>query len=239
MTPEQQAALRSQLQQTLGNERFVKFVDDSNVGRLRWWEEKAWESFVATYPAQNCSPGALALALRICSLHGTPLLQDEVPLIHGCADWTEPYGVARRSTFPYANSGPAYTQGTLTNDATKSIWYCSACRATEETWLKRNGRTIIPLDWLMYRVDTGQMVGAGLRIHTELGFVGDAQPEVHRPPSEHWLEKQRKFLSKVQVGDEIWAFKSPPETWASFCGRAGFTIVRAGICIATLPIVRN
>ena len=39
---------------------------------------------------------------------------------------------------------------------------------------------------------------------------------------EKWLE----FKDKMQDGDELWYYRTPPETWAAFCGREGYVLVR-------------
>lgn len=41
---------------------------------------------------------------------------------------------------------------------------------------------------------------------------------------EHW----QRFLNKFKDGDELWTFETPPYTWASMCGRAGYVILRDG-----------
>ena len=40
------------------------------------------------------------------------------------------------------------------------------------------------------------------------------------------LAKVNKFLLERQVGDELWEFSSPPESWRQMAGRGGYAIVR-------------
>lgn len=51
------------------------------------------------------------------------------------------------------------------------------------------------------------------------------------------FKRFNEFVAKVQPGDEIWTFKSPPESWRALAGRAGFAIVRGGQVVADLVTV--
>jgi len=37
-----------------------------------------------------------------------------------------------------------------------------------------------------------------------------------------------KFKAVIRIGDELWEFESPAESWEKLAGRAGFCIVREG-----------
>jgi hypothetical protein len=41
---------------------------------------------------------------------------------------------------------------------------------------------------------------------------------------ETWLA----LLERLEDGDELWAFCSPPATWEHLCGRAGYVVLRDG-----------
>ena len=50
---------------------------------------------------------------------------------------------------------------------------------------------------------------------------------------EEWLE----FKDSFRDGDEIWYFRSPPETWTEFfprCGIAGYALVRDDHVVAEI-----
>jgi hypothetical protein len=47
------------------------------------------------------------------------------------------------------------------------------------------------------------------------------------------------FLLRLQDGDEIRAFSSPPETWRLMMGRAGIAIVRNGRAVTSLMTMMN
>jgi hypothetical protein len=38
----------------------------------------------------------------------------------------------------------------------------------------------------------------------------------------------REFLSCMELGDELWGYSSPPETWAALMGSAGIALVTEG-----------
>ena len=50
-----------------------------------------------------------------------------------------------------------------------------------------------------------------------------------------WIE----FKSMVEDRDEIWRFRSPPETWMSLAGRQGFALVRSDKIVACLVTIMN
>ncbi len=41
-------------------------------------------------------------------------------------------------------------------------------------------------------------------------------------------DRWRALLSKLQEGDELWEFRSPPDSWANMAGRAGIALIRDG-----------
>ena len=46
-----------------------------------------------------------------------------------------------------------------------------------------------------------------------------------------------RMVRNRQVGDKIFFYKSPPETWAALLGRSGFAIIRDGkpvVCVDTV-----
>ena len=47
------------------------------------------------------------------------------------------------------------------------------------------------------------------------------------------------FKKKIQDGDEIWKFSSPPETWEHLRGRAGICIVRDNKIVAHIVTLMN
>ena len=52
-------------------------------------------------------------------------------------------------------------------------------------------------------------------------------------------EKWDEFIASMQKGDEVWLYRSPPETWRAMAGNEGVAIVRAGELIKTLILRMN
>lgn len=66
-------------------------------------------------------------------------------------------------------------------------------------------------DWLVRRIPSSEITGvfaecAAARDERAVGFAA--------------------HLERLEPGDEVWAFRSPPETWAHLRGRAGFCVLR-------------
>ena len=55
------------------------------------------------------------------------------------------------------------------------------------------------------------------------------------------LEAQdwNKLKAVMKVGDELWLFSTPKETWKNLCGRAGACIVRDGKIVRSEVSVLN
>ena len=105
-------ALRQALAAFLGDERFRQFVKEGiRRGRLRFWQEQEWDRFATLHPGFAVGLDELALALRICELHGQELLADTVEVFRGCADYADWYIEARNRLFPHAASDSWSTEG--------------------------------------------------------------------------------------------------------------------------------
>lgn len=49
----------------------------------------------------------------------------------------------------------------------------------------------------------------------------------------------QELLSAKQPGDEIWEFRSPPDTWRMLMGRAGVALVRNGEIVVAIVTIMN
>jgi hypothetical protein len=89
--------------------------------------------------------------------------------------------------------------------------------------------TMISESWLKERLETTDAQDLFKR---ELMSFGLSDSDLHellaRGPSPRWAGKWREFLGQMVAGDELWFFESPPETWSTFAGRAGYALVRSG-----------
>lgn len=88
-------------------------------------------------------------------------------------------------------------------------------RGSEEFWSDAtNSKPLIPTEWLTKRVSI-QNVDIKLKADLE------------------------KLQSAMKPGDELWEFKSPPETWRMFAGVAGYAIVRDGTPVGGVVTYMN
>ena len=69
----------------------------------------------------------------------------------------------------------------------------------------------IPREWLLGETSVEQIEAAQLQGCSQL-----------------YVAEWREFISKMQLGDQLRDFLSPPETWVRLAGRAGYAIVRQG-----------
>jgi hypothetical protein len=49
----------------------------------------------------------------------------------------------------------------------------------------------------------------------------------------------KELLDQMQEGDELWEFKSPPETWENLMGRKGIALIRNCQVIAYIVTLMN
>ena len=83
--------------------KFVKFVPAYQEGRrLLFWQERAWEKFVAEHPDCDLDFGQMVTVFRICSLHGNELEMKAISVVHGCVDYAPEFWQLRNERFPYA-----------------------------------------------------------------------------------------------------------------------------------------
>lgn len=238
------AALRQALREDLGEDRFMTFVRDSHASRFKWWQEKAWDRFIERFPHYRCDPAALRAMLRWCPLHDIDLREDEVELFHGCMDFAHEGEREASLAFPYASSGPIPTQGRETEAKTIEVLYCPLCREAEAAYREENRGWVIPKAWLERPVHARTTADLMRDDLVSMG-VPDTQIEaliealIARPPNRAGAGKLEAFLADAHPGDEIWRFRSPPDTWTKLCGRAGYGIVRDGRCVRIVVTMLN
>ncbi len=234
------AALRQALRSELGEDRFMIFVRDSHASRFKWWQEKAWDRFTERLPQYRCDLDTLRSILRWCPLHDIDLREDEVELFHGCMDFARDWEMDARLAFPYASSGPIPTQGRETDATTIEVLYCPLCREAEAAYREENRGWVIPKAWLERPVHAWTAADI-MRDDLVSMAVPDVQIEtlIARAPDKPGAGKLEAFLADVRPSDEIWRFKSPPDTWAKLCGRAGYGIVRDGRCVKIVVTMLN
>lgn len=97
-------------------------------------------------------------------------------------------------------------------------------------------------EWLAYRCeslnarDLRLREMAGLEISEEnKGKLLARSEQLKKWETAKWLP----FIADLLPDDEVWRFHSPPQTWANFCGCAGYVVVRDGQIIRSLTTLRN
>jgi hypothetical protein len=92
-----------------------------------------------------------------------------------------------------------------------------------------------PLAWLQERVSIEE---AERRFMPMPDDRTNYVPELRKPFG--FLNAQwEKLKALVQTGDEIWTFRSPPETWQDLAGSAGVALVRKNKVIDAVVTARN
>lgn len=86
-------------------------------------------------------------------------------------------------------------------------------------------------EWLTRRTTVAESERKNLVLLEELG----PQPIPFGYQHQEW----EAFKSKLQEGDELWEFCSPPETWVNLMGSEGICIVRDGEIIACIVTRMN
>jgi hypothetical protein len=49
----------------------------------------------------------------------------------------------------------------------------------------------------------------------------------------------RELVASMAEGDELWEFRSPPDSWAILVGRGGYCVVRGGRVVGSIVTAMN
>lgn len=97
-------------------------------------------------------------------------------------------------------------------------------------------------EWLTERCDSLIAQDVRLREMAGMGFSEDDKrkllersEQLRRWETTKWLP----FIADLMPDDEVWGFRSPPHTWTSFCGCAGYAVLRGGQIIRSLTTMRS
>jgi|GEM_PF-3208102 len=134
-------ALRTALKSFLGDELYSTFIEKGfdRRGELRYWQQKEWDRFIAAHPEFTVGPEDLAVAMRICHLHGDELLPGTADVFHGCLDYAQDYMTIRNEWFPNAQMDVYSTEGAPGTPFDGKyhqvdVWFCPTCRAARAKW---------------------------------------------------------------------------------------------------------
>lgn len=134
--------LISDFREFLGIVKFQDFVRQVNGfsryhKRLRWWQEKAWDAFIAQHPEYgSINYDAVREEFSICEIHLEVLHPDIVEASYGNWRFPQYYLEAKRSSFPHANFMYAGDSGEFDRRAQREVLYCESCRTALQTWNK-------------------------------------------------------------------------------------------------------
>jgi len=87
------------------------------------------------------------------------------------------------------------------------------------------------LEWLQQRVTVEEAERAHLVVDDRLG----PEPVPFGFQHEEW----KQLIAQMDTGDDLWQFRSPPETWRNMCGRAGYVVIRSGQIIGSVVTLMN
>jgi hypothetical protein len=135
------AELRRALATFLGDAPYRKFVQEGvQRGRMRYWQEQAWDRFTSAHPEFAVGPDELVAALRVCHLHGDELRPDTAEVFHGNMDLAQWYVEARAQLFPNAAQDVVSTEGVPFEGDRIGVWFCPSCRVARAVWETRRRR---------------------------------------------------------------------------------------------------
>lgn len=215
--------LRTKLREFVGDERYEKYIERAGMGRLQWWQEREWARFVADNPEFVVSSTHLLRILQICPLHETSLQSDHIA-VRPVPAYDNYFEAAQEVDFPFAKSGWVQSHRIGWIDAEEDVLFCPDCRSVEAAWLEREGKSVMPADWLLERVDL-----ADLAQHVEhmlaLGLARGGRDKVHHN-AYAWQEKRDWFLSEQVPEAELWTFQNPVPSHYPMRGGSGLVWVR-------------
>jgi hypothetical protein len=197
----------------LGDEQFRKFVRQYlQNGRMRFWQEREWNRFVATRPEFEDAKSELPTALRVCWRHESELQPDDVKVLDENLDYAESYLRAKRVDFPCLGLNSVIS-GVVDSNEGQGVWFCPECRIAEEKW--REGNDVLckepPRDWLVgpttfreYCID---------QFFSDLGYV--PQSTLAR-----FEEQESEVATKLKPGDELWSWHRKGGPFSSSGGLA-------------------
>ncbi|MCA8994909.1 MAG: hypothetical protein KDA69_06745 [Planctomycetaceae bacterium] len=101
---------------------------------------------------------------------------------------------------------------------------------------------MLKTEWLTVRCDSLAPVDIRLQEMSGLKISEDRKRQLlETSKSFHfWVDKKWKpFLAKVQDGDEVWRFRTPASSWPKKLSAASYCIVRDGVVVHSLVMMRS
>lgn len=104
-------------------------------------------------------------------------------------------------------------------------------QSNEHSYLRELFASGARKDWLHRRVTVAEAEAA----NTDQGEALDSAPVPFGYINDRWCA----LVSVMQDGDELWEFRSPPETWQHLSGRSGYVMVRRGDVVGGIITVMS
>ena len=98
-------------------------------------------------------------------------------------------------------------------------------------WFNAVFRSGSPKDWLRRPLTVVEAEAA----HSVRGPEFGPEPVPFGRQNDLW----RMLVAKMRDGDELWEYRSPPETWTHMCGREGVVLLRRGRVIGGVTTAMN
>lgn len=98
------------------------------------------------------------------------------------------------------------------------------------------------LEWLTDRCETLAAHAIRFREMADLELSDENKRKLLERSEQlkQWeMTKWNPFVADLLPDDEVWRFRSPPQTWSNFCGCAGYVVLRDGQIIRTLTTMRS
>lgn len=215
-------ALRQSLAEFLGGAQYRKFIEQINRNRrMLFWQEQEWSRFTAAHPEFEVSPAELAVALRVCHLHGDELRPDTAELFHGCIDRTNEYCEAWIRLFPHASLDMVPTGGQPFEGDRIGVWFCPSCREARAAWegSQPPGPLMVkaPLirDWLV----------APTTFRDYMDRFLDGTDSVSPDLLARFEQRAAEVAVKLRPGDELWEWH---QRGGAFSSSGGLAVLRGG-----------
>jgi hypothetical protein len=126
------AVLRATLKSFLGEEEYFKFLNAGVREPMRFWQERAWEKFIAKYPALSVTPTEKIDALDVCPAHECSLQTGFTESIEGMN--FRPRSPEEQKLFPRASWLPVSSSGL------RVVRYCQKCEEVQAKYLGKKAR---------------------------------------------------------------------------------------------------
>ena len=131
--------IRRALREALGDETYLRFIVEllgpcQQRGRLRWWQEAAWEPVCVDLGIEPPDFAAMTALFLRCPAHKEDLQPGSMPISYGTRapmSQHERSATARLAPFAYERDFRPRAGGRETH---RAVLFCAGCRAALHAW---------------------------------------------------------------------------------------------------------